>query len=227
MTAKRKIVGIVVGMAVLLLTGGGAVWGAVGCTLNNPDRDILRLFPKASNYKTEFITIEERGGQELAREVEAKLGDELEPRYEGLDVPYAYYRVLRGKEVIGYVHGVNQKGKYGGMQLILATDPCGVIQDFYYQKLTSPEAKAFRDEAFTGQFTGLSLADFYRGSKALKKIEDPSEKNEEDFRATMRGIFKNLILHDEFMLDNRYDKVLEEMKEEKARREGSEEQSTR
>jgi len=188
-----------------IFLGAQRLYGAVGCTLNDPDRDIKRLFPKATNYKTEFISIEEQGGKKLAEEIEAKLKDKLEPVYESLDVPYAYYAILKGKEVIGYVHGVNQKGTYGGMQLILATDPNGVIIEFYYQKLTSPESKKFRDKNFTRQFVGLSLVEFY--TEELKnKIKDPSENSADDFLATLRGIKKNLILHDEFNLNNKYDK---------------------
>lgn len=180
-------------------------YAAVGCTLNAPDRDIKRLFPKATNYKTEFIAIKDRGDKKLAEEIEAKLKDKLEPVYESLDVPYAYYTVLKGKEVIGHVHGVNQKGMYGGLQLILATDPNGVIIDFYYQKITSPESRKFRDRKFTKQFVGLSLADFY--TKDLKKkIKDTSKNSAGDYFATLRGIKKNLILHDEFKLNNKYDK---------------------
>jgi hypothetical protein len=181
-----------------------SLYAAVGCTLNDPDRDIKRLFPEATNYKTDFITIAERGGKDLAKKIEAKLGDKLEPTYESLDVPYAFYTVLKGKDVIGHVHGVNQKGTYGGMQIILATDPNGVIMDCYYQKITSPESKKFIDKKFTSQFIGLTLADFYQHDMS-EKIKDPSEKNHEDYLATLRGIKKNLILHDEFMLKNKYD----------------------
>ena len=191
--------------ALVVLFGSQNVFAAVGCTLNNPDRDIKRLFPKATNYKTEFITIKERGGGELAKEIEAKLKDKLEPTYESIDVPYAYYSVLKKKETIGYVHGVNQKGMYGGIQLILATDPNGVIIDFYYQKITSPESRKFKDKKFTKQFIGLSLADFYTRD-LKKKIKDPSENCAEDYIASLRGIKKNLILHDEFKLKNKYDK---------------------
>ena len=191
--------------ALVVLFGSQNVLAAVGCTLNNPDRDIKRLFPKATNYKTEFITIKERGGDELAKEIEAKLKDKLEPRYESIDVPYAYYSVLNKKETIGYVHGVNQKGMYGGIQLILATDPNGVIIDFYYQKITSPESRKFKDKKFTKQFIGLSLADFYTRD-LKKKIKDPSKNCAEDYIVSLRGIKKNLILHDEFKLKNKYDK---------------------
>ena len=187
------------------------VFAAVGCTLNNPDRDIKRLFSKATNYKTEFITIKDHGSGKLAKEIEAKLADKLEQTYESIDVPYAYYTVLKKKQTIGYVHGVNQKGMYGGIQIILATDPNGVIIDCYYQKITSPESKKFKDEKFTKQFVGLSLADFY--TKDLKKrIKDPSKNSAADWLATLRGIRKNLILHDEFKLKNKYDKYFYEDK---------------
>ena len=189
----------------IILSWAHNSYAAVGCTLNDPDRDIQRLFEKATNYKTQFITIKERGGKKLVKEIESKLKDKLEPVYESLEVPYAYYTVLKKKEVIGYVHGVNQKGMYGGLQLILATDPNGVIIDFYYQKITSPESKKFRDKIFTKQFVGLSLADFY--TKDLKKkIKNPTKNSAGDWLATLRGIKKNLILHDEFKLNNKYDK---------------------
>jgi hypothetical protein len=187
----------------LIICGG--LFAAVGCTLNDPDRDIRRLFSKATNYKTEFITIKERGGEELLKEVQKKLGDKFEPVYESIDVPYAYYTVLHKKDIIGYVHGVNQKGRFGGMQLIIATNTEGVIKDFYYQKITSPEAKKFRDKDFTGIFKGLSLKEFYT-TDIKEKIKDPSEKNAQDYHATIRGIKKNLILLDEFKLENKYDK---------------------
>ena len=190
----------------IMFLGTQNAFAAVGCTLNNPDRDIKRLFAKATNYKTEFITIKKRGGKKLAKEIEAKLEDKLDSTYESIDVPYAYYTVLSKKKIVGYVHGVNQKGMYGGMQLILATDPNGAIIDFYYQKISSPEAKKFRDKKFTKQFKGLTLAHFYKGG-LTKKTKDPSEKSAKDYLATLRGIKKNLILHDEFKLNNKYDKI--------------------
>ena len=169
------------------------LFAAVGCTLNDPDRDVRRIFKQATNYKTEFISIEDEGGKELKEEIEKQLGDELDLIYESVDVPYAYYTILNKKEVIGYIHGINQKGTYGGMQLILATDLEGKIIDFYYQKISSPEAKRFRDKKFTGQFVGLKLEDFYK-KEFLEKIKNYSENSQDDFYATLRGIKKNLIL---------------------------------
>jgi len=189
-------------LALLVLFQAQSGFAAVGCSLNDPDRDIKRIFPESTGYKTEYITIEERGGKELAKEIEDRLGDKLDSVYETLDVPYSYYTVLESKKTIGYAHGVNQKGTYGGMQIILATDLEGKIIDFYYQRISSPESKKFRNKTFTGQFIGINLKDFYENK--LSGIKDPSEKSHEDFLLTIRGIRKNLILLDEFKLNNKY-----------------------
>jgi len=177
-------------------------FAAVGCSLNDPDRDVLRLFPESSGYLTKFITLKEIGGQTLQHEIEAKLGDKFDPVYESLDVPYAYYIILKGKDPVGYIHGVNQKGKFGGLQIVIATDKEEKIIAFYYQRISSPEASKFRATSFTGQFKGLSLADFYKynilnsalSEGKVAKIKDPSVNSSEDFRATLRGIKKDLIL---------------------------------
>ena len=182
-----------------------SVFSAVGCSLNDPDRDVLKIFPESTGYKTEFITIKERGGQDLVKEIEKRLGDKLGATYESVDVPYAYYIVLKGKEVVGYIHGVNQKGTYGGMQIILATDLEGKIIDFYYQKISSPESRAFRDKIFREQFFGVTLEEFYN-QEFVEKLRDPSKTNNKDFSATVRGIKKNLILFDIFMSNNNHNK---------------------
>lgn len=204
----RMMTYLAMAAALMVMAGASSARAAVGCTLRDPDRDIRRIFPKATGYKTEFITIQERGGAGLATEVEKKLGDKLDDKYETLDVPYAYYTVLKGQEPIGRVHGVNQKGKFGAMQLILATDLSGTVVAFYYQKIRSPESKRFRKKAFTDLFEGLTLADFMpRLSERAAAIADPSKKSADDFRATLRGLTKNLILLDIFFLDRKHDKA--------------------
>ena len=179
---------------------------AVGCTLNDPDRDILRIFPDATNYLTEFIAISDRGGEELAADLEAALDDTLDPVYESLDVAYAYYTVLAGSDTIGRVHGVNQKGEFGGMQIILATTPEGDIIDMYYQRLSSPHAGLLRSDEFTDGFLGLELGDFClfteSGEGPVAAIEDPTDGASPDVDATIRGVMKNLFLLNAFHLDS-------------------------
>lgn len=206
--------------AALVLGAACAVvlYAAVGCDLNDPDRDVKRLFPESTGYKTLYVSIAKKGGEELLREIETRLGDKFTGLYETADVPYTMYEVTKGPDLIGYIHGVNQKGTYGGLQVFLALDKAGVIRGFYFQKLTSRGAKAFRAPSFGEQFLGLSLEDFYRydvltGTEdppgPVSRIKNPEPAAESDFRAALRATKKNLVLVDEFLLGNRHLKSFE------------------
>ncbi len=209
---KLKLIFIIL-LTILILPS--KILAAVGCSLNDPDRDVKLIFPQSTGYKTIVTTFKENGGEKLAKEIEERLGDKLDPLFESIDVPHSFYTVLKGKEIIGYIHGVNQKGMYGGMQIFLALDTKGRILEFFYQKISSPEAKKFNDPKFRNQFKGLTLADFYHHAEMkgmacpddrIAKIKDPSEKSNKDFVATLRGIKMNLILSDKFLLNNMYEK---------------------
>jgi len=194
-----------------LILAAAALYAAVGCDLNDPDRDVKRLFPESTGYKTLYVSITKRGGEELLRKIEARLGDTFKGLFETADVPYTMYEIYKGADLVGYIHGVNQKGTYGGLQVFLALDLRGVIRGFYFQKLTSRAAKAFRDPAFGSQFLGLSLEDFYRydvvtgkedPAGSVSRIKNPDPAFEQDFRAALRATKKNLVLVDEFLLGN-------------------------
>ncbi|MDR1323730.1 MAG: hypothetical protein LBK68_04750, partial [Candidatus Margulisbacteria bacterium] len=94
---------------------------AVGCDLNDPDRDILLIgafyytsLKPPITYKTEYLSLTKLGGEKTLREVEERLGDKFSGLYETIDVPYTLYTLYQGEKIIGYIHGINQKGKYGG-----------------------------------------------------------------------------------------------------------------
>jgi hypothetical protein len=96
---------------------------------------------------------------------------------------------------------------------VLALDAEGRILAFYYQRLTNNQAKPLRDPEFGKQFVGLDLRDFDRydvasgraeaGSR-IAAVKNPAPGAEDDFRATLRAVKKNLILSDEFLLGNRF-----------------------
>jgi hypothetical protein len=179
------------------------LFAAVGCDLNDPDRDVARLFPGSTGYKTRYVSIKDQGGDALLARVESRLGEKFHGLYETADVPYTVYEVLKGRERIGWIHGVNQKGVYGGLQIFLALDPSGTIKGFYFQKLTSRFGKELRAPEFGKQFEGLSLKDFAKydvvSGKGLPGIKNPAPGAEQDFRAALRAVKKNLILMDEFV----------------------------
>jgi len=203
---------ILISLAILAFASSNLP-AAVGCDLNDPDRDVKRLFPESTGYKTLYVSIAKKGGDALLKEIESRLGDQFKGLYENIDVPYTMYQIFKGSQIIGYIHGVNQKGHYGGIQVFLALDLEGTVKAFYIQKLTSKGAKAFRDEAFGRQFVGLSVKDFYRYDVAsgkevppgkISSIKNPAPDSADDFVATLRATKKNLILVDEFLLDNKH-----------------------
>lgn len=210
-TFKKLKAPVVAAGGLLLLAAALGLYAAVGCDLNDPDRDVKRLFPESTSYKTLYVSISKKGGADLLKTIEARLGDTFTGLFETADVPYTMYEVYKGQTLIGFIHGVNQKGTYGGLQVFLALDPQGVIKGFYFQKLTSKAGKAFRDPAFGAQFVGLSLADFYSYDAVtgretppgpVSRIKNPDPAAEKDFRAALRATKKNLILVDEFLLGN-------------------------
>ena len=198
--------GAVLALFILVLTGSGTAWGAVGCDLNDPDRDVARLFPESTGYKTTYTSIDRRGGEALLGKIETRLGDRFRGIYETIDVPYTIYEIFAAKKKIGYIHGVNQKGQFGGIQVFLSLDLEGKIMAFYIQKMTSKYAGKLRDAKFGRQFIGLTLKDFYlydvvsgKASGKVESINNPAPEAEADFRAALRATKKNLILMDEFV----------------------------
>lgn len=186
-------------------------FAAVGCDLNDPDRDARRIFPQQTSYKTTYFSVKDKGGVALQAKIEQRLGDKFQGLFENADVPYTLYTVYKGREMIGYIHGVNQKGEFGGIQVFLALSPSGSIEDIYFQKITSLNAAKFRDKTFAAYFKGLTLMDFYgydvishkatSGSR-LSGIYDPTGGASKDFYSILRAVKKNLILMDEFAFNN-------------------------
>ena len=189
-----------------ILGSSHTVFAAVGCDLNDPDRDVARLFPESTGYKTIYTSIQKKGGEKLLATVETRLGDKFKGIFETIDVPYTIYEIYNGKKKIGYIHGVNQKGQYGGIQVFLVQTLEGTIRGFYIQKMTSQYAGKLRDAKFGKQFIGLTLKDFEhydvasgKASGKVAEIKNPAPEAEADFRAALRATKKNLILMDEFV----------------------------
>jgi hypothetical protein len=184
----------------------GPSWAAVGCDLNDPERDVPRLFPGSTRYDTVTVELLKLGGDALRAKVEMRLRDKLRGLYEAVDVPYTIYVIYADKKRIGYIHGVNQKGRYGGIQVFVILDLDARIKGYYIQRMSGTYAGKFRDGEFEKQFIGLTLADFDqydvptgKGTGKVAEIKNPAPEAIIDFKFTMRGTKKNLILVDEFL----------------------------
>jgi hypothetical protein len=192
-------------MLLMLLMGALApLRAAISCELNAPASDVARLFPESTSFKKVYFSFASRGGAPLLRKVEARLGGQP-ALYAPLDVPYVLYEVYKGNRKIGYVHGVNQKGQYGVLEVFVSLDLDGRIKAFYLQRIAGPWANKFTSRKFGTQFTGLLLKDFEaydllggKGSGKVAAIANPAPEAVTDFFGLLRAVNKNLILMDEF-----------------------------
>ncbi len=178
---------------------------AIGCDLNDPDRDVPRLFPGSTGYNTNYVSFASSSGAKLLSKVEERLDRRYIPIYAPLNVPYTVYSVINGRKLIGYVHGVNQKGQYGGNQVFVSLDLNGKVKALYLQKISGKLAHRFRDPKFGRKFIGISMKDFDsydpisgKGTGRLAEIKNPAPEAETDFLSIMRALKKNLILMEEF-----------------------------
>jgi hypothetical protein len=199
-------------LVIFIVSLGNLLFGAVGCDLNDPDRDVNRLFPNSTGYKTIYFGIDKyKDADKVYKSVQEKLGDKFAGIYETIDVPYTVYEIYKSRKKIGYIHGINQKGTYGGIQVFLALNLDGTIIGFYIQKLTSKYAKEYRTDYFYNQFLGLNLKDFEdydvvlgttKNNSKVSKIKNPVLDNEKDFQGILRATKKNLILIQKFVFEN-------------------------
>ncbi|MFA7060789.1 MAG: hypothetical protein WC156_08230 [Pedobacter sp.] len=177
---------------------------AISCELNYPASDIARLFPDSNDFKTTYFSFSTRGGDPLLRKVEKRLGG-MPALYAPLDVPYVIYEIYKGKKQVGYVHGVNQKGQFGVLEVFVSLDMKGTIKAFYLQRISGPWGRKFTIPKFGKQFVGLDLMDFEqydpvtaKGSGKVASISNPAPEAKTDFSGILRALKKNLILMDEF-----------------------------
>jgi hypothetical protein len=175
---------------------------ATGCDLNYPDRDVARLFPGSTRYTAKYMSLTP---DELATVLKC-LDERFRAVYDPLTVPYTVYEIYNKDKKIGYIHGVNQKGQFGGIQVFIAQDLAGTVLTFYIQKMTGLSAAKLREAKFCKQFVGLTLKDFDtfdpitgKGTGKLAAIKNPVPEVETDFYSVLRALKKNLILMDVFV----------------------------
>lgn len=178
---------------------------AVNCELNYPASDVARLFPESDNYKTSYFSFAKLGGEPLLRKVEARLGG-VTALYAPLNVPYTLYEIYKKDKKIGYIHGVNQKGQFGVLEVFVSLDLNGTIKAFYIQRIAGQWSNKFTAPKFGKQFIGLSLRDFEqydpvsgKGSGKVAAIDNPAPTAVTDFFGLLRAVKKNLVLMDEFI----------------------------
>ncbi|GFO57060.1 hypothetical protein GMSM_40670 [Geomonas sp. Red276] len=203
MTMRKNFRLLVLIALFLMALAPRTLLAAVGCDLNDADRDVYRLYPGATSYKTVYTSIYKAGGAPLLKKIEARLGEKYLALYAPVDLPFTIYEVYQGARKVGYVHGVNQKGQFGGIQVFVAMDLSGKIKTFYIQKISGPSAGKLREGSFAKKFVGVSLKDFDsfdpatgKGHGRLAELKNPAQ-GDTDFYGVLRGLKKNLVLMEE------------------------------
>jgi hypothetical protein len=202
---KRKaLLEIILAALLLCFAMVVPVLAAVNCELNNPTNDVGRLFPESTSFKPIYFSFATAGGEPRLRKVEARLGG-FPALYAPLNVPYTLYEIYKGKKKVGYIHGVNQKGQFGVLEVFVSLDMDGTIKAFYIQRMAGQWARKFTSPRFGRQFVGLTLKDFEqydtangKGSGKVAAIENPAPEAMTDFLGLLRALKKNLVLMDEF-----------------------------
>jgi hypothetical protein len=202
----RPFLALLLTALLLVSTLAQTALAAVGCDLNDPVRDVPRLFKDSTSFKTRYVSIRQQGGEALLRRIEGRLGQKYLPLYAPVDVPYTIYEIYNGTRKVGYIHGVNQKGQFGGIQVFMAQDLNGRIKSFYIQKMTGQSAAKLRDARFGRNFVGVTIRDFDsfdpatgKGSGRIAEIRNPAPETETDFYGVLRGLKKNMVLMEEFI----------------------------
>ena len=186
--------GIIIGFFVF---GAGAVHAAVGCSLANPDSDIRRFFPSMSHYVVNYISFENQNPRGLLQ-LEAALGDELDPVYETADVPFTLYTVDGDQGRLGYVFGANQRGEFSNIQVIVVANPDLSLREIYIQRLRSPSWELLQGDTFLDSLSAIPLEDFpkfhscySRGECGDVPVDDPTNGvASTDYRAILRAVAK-------------------------------------
>lgn len=206
-----------------------SAYAAVGCTLNNPARDLASLYPEMTSYREDVFELSKLpNGRTIYTNLQERVSGYLDPVYEGFETPYTLYSVFQEDKLIGYVHGVNVPGRGGVIQVFLAVNPkSGEIVRMFFQRLESMGAKSLRSKEFRAQFAGLNLGDFYKHdyfsikdknntADKIANIKSPADLPQaglSDYESTLRGVRKNLILLDALAFNSQFEPFYQRAKE--------------
>jgi len=143
--SKKTILILIVVLAIYFpLSSFAAV-----CVFRFPDRDVYKLYPKATNYKSVLKKVDKTAKVKI----EALLGQSLEAD----ETELTFYEIYKSKDLIGMIHPHAERGEYGTIEVVWAFAPDGKIIDFTIQRDREKKGKELNSPAFRKQFTGKDI----------------------------------------------------------------------
>ena len=137
------------------------------CPWRNPEGDLEQLFPGASGY-----TRETRILSGLRTELAHVLGRRPTAEENALQV----YRIFRGKDVVGTITTRRVKGRFGAMELVIASDARGRIAGWLLQRSREPAAiaEAIQSISWRERFAGRDVNSSWDSEELLAGLPEPA-----------------------------------------------------
>ena len=125
------------------------------CPWREPGRDLATLFPEATGY-----TVESHILSGVMVEAQRRLGRRLAPD----ENPLRVFRAHRAEQMLGSIIVHRVKGEHGGIEIVTALDPLGVVERVLVQSQREPAAvvAAITDSAWLAQFQGKTARSDFR-----------------------------------------------------------------
>jgi len=163
---------------------------AAVCVFRFPDRDVYKLYPKATNYKSVLKTID----KDAKAKIEALLGRPLDPD----ETELTFYEIYKGKELIGMIHPHAERGEYGTIEVVWAFTLNGKIIDFTIQRDREKKGKELNGPEFRKQFAGKDIESPFVLEKTRQintKLIKPVEGADQGSSAIAFGAKKTLAFY--------------------------------
>lgn len=163
---------------------------AAVCVFRFPDRDVYKLYPKATNYKSVLKTID----KDAKQKIEKVLGKPLDPD----ETELTFYEIYKGKQLIGMIHPHAERGEYGTIEVVWAFTLNGKIIDFTIQRDREKKGKELNAPEFRKQFAGKNIESPFVLEKTRQintKLIKPVEGADQGSSAIAFGAKKTLAFY--------------------------------
>lgn len=190
--------------SLIIFTPFNLSWAAI-CAFRNPDRDVYRLFPDATNYRSVFTELDENN----RGIIEKALGQYIILSDIGT---HTFYVILKGERPIGFIHPHAELGTYGNVEIIWAYNLDGSIKDYIIQRSREKRTRELESKDFRNQFKGKRLGDIFTLGKSKNinpEFIKPVEGAEKESSIIAYGAKKVLILN-KYLFQETIEKAREE-----------------
>jgi hypothetical protein len=150
------------------------------CPWREPQRDLLALFPPATNYVTETRIV-----SRVTVEIERRLGRHMNSD----EKPPRVHRVLDGERQLGSVLVTRVKGEHGGIEIITGVETNGAVRGVLIQSQREPEtvAEIITGTQFLSAFVGKTAASPLRLGEDLPAVRAEARASAQAIADGVRG----------------------------------------